>query len=210
MKKVACLNIITKVIKESKSDIKNQIKSAKAQNKNNFNKFIHDMTNTCINIIKEKEVKQILNIENFENKNFHFGKKEIQFDEHLARFFEDNEIFKKIEEIIELKKQRKKMIINTTCIAIIVLIALVVALAWVIGLSHHNVKNLPITREAKLYAIKTDEVPVFKDSLGVLWEIDWLKNVTADDNVLLEIVNDEVTRAWVEVINNGDEEIPQS
>ena len=122
MKKVACLNIITKVIKESKSDIKNQIKSAKAQNKNNFNKFIHDMTNTCINIIKEKEVKQILNIENFENKNFPFGKKKIQFDEHLARFIEDNEIFKKIEEIIELKKQRKKMIINTTCIAIIVLI----------------------------------------------------------------------------------------
>ena len=122
MKKVACLNIITKVIKESKSDIKNQIKSAKAQNKNNFNKFIHDMTNTCINIIKEKEVKQILNIENFENKNFPLGKKEIQFDEHLARFFEDNEIFKKIEEIIELKKQRKKMIINTTCIAISVLI----------------------------------------------------------------------------------------
>lgn len=95
-------------------------------------------------------------------------------------------------------------------IAIIVLIALVITLAWVIGLSHHNVKNLPITREAKLYAIKTDEVPVFKDSLGVLWEIDWLKNVTADDNVLLEIVNDEVTRTWVEVINNGDEEIPQS
>ena len=122
MKKVACLNIITKVIKESKSDIKNQIKSAKAQNKNNFNKFIHDMTNTCINIIKEKEVKQILNIENFENKNFPLGKKEIQFDEHLARFIEDNEIVKKIEEIIELKKQRKKIIINTTCIAIIVLI----------------------------------------------------------------------------------------
>ena len=50
------------------------------------------------------------------------GKKEIQFDEHLARFIENNEIFKKIEEIIELKKQRKKMIINTTCIAISVLI----------------------------------------------------------------------------------------
>ena len=122
MKKVACLNIITKVIKESKSDIKNQIKSAKAENKNNFNKFIHDMTNTCMNIIKEKEVKQILNIENFEDKNFPFGKKEIQFDEHLKRFIEDNELFKKIEEIIELKKKRNKMRINTTIIAISVLI----------------------------------------------------------------------------------------
>ena len=71
-------------------------------------------------------------------------------------------------------------------------------------------KNLPITREAKLYAIRTDEVPVFKDSLGTLWEIDWLKNVTANDNVLLEITNNEITRAWVEVINNGNGEIPQS
>ena len=68
-------------------------------------------------------------------------------------------------------------------------------------------KDLPITREAKLYAVKTDDVPVFRDSLGVLWEIDWLKNITADDNVLLEIVNNEITRVWVEV---GDEEIPQS
>ena len=93
-------------------------------------------------------------------------------------------------------------------IATVILIALVIALVWVIGLSHHNMKNLPITREAKLYAIRTDEVPVFKDSLGTLWEIDWLKNVTANDNVLLEITNNEITRAWVEVINNGNGDIP--
>lgn len=92
-------------------------------------------------------------------------------------------------------------------IATIVLVILIVGLACIIGLGHHNASNLPITREAKLYAVKTDDVPVFRDSLGVLWEIDWLKNITADDNMLLEIVDDEITRAWVEV---GDEEIPQS
>lgn len=92
-------------------------------------------------------------------------------------------------------------------IATIVLVILIVGLACIIGLGHHNANNLPITREAKLYAVKTDDVPVFRDSLGVLWEIDWLKNITADDNVLLEIVDNEITRAWVEV---GDEEIPQS
>ena len=95
-------------------------------------------------------------------------------------------------------------------IATIVLVILIVGLAYIIDLGHHNAKNLPITREAKLYTVKTDEVPVFRDSLGVLWEIDWLKNITVDDNVLLEIVNNEITRVWVEVINNGDEEIPQS
>lgn len=92
-------------------------------------------------------------------------------------------------------------------IATIVLVILIVGLACIIGLGHHNASNLPITREAKLYAVKTDDVPVFRDSLGVLWEIDWLKNITADDNVLLEIVNNEITRVWVEV---GDEEISQS
>lgn len=92
-------------------------------------------------------------------------------------------------------------------IATIVLVILIVGLAYIIDLGYHNVQSLPITREAKLYAVKTDDVLVFKDSLGVLWEIDWLKNITADDNVLLEIVDNEITRAWVEV---GDEEIPQS
>ena len=92
-------------------------------------------------------------------------------------------------------------------IATIILVILIVGLAYIIDLAHHNVKNLPITREAKLYAVKTDNVPVFRDSLGVLWEIDWLKNITADDNVLLEIVDNEITRVWVEV---GDEEISQS
>ncbi len=92
-------------------------------------------------------------------------------------------------------------------IATIILVILIVGLACIIGLGHHNANNLPITREAKLYAVKTDDVPVFRDSLGVLWEIDWLKNITADDNVLLEIVDNEITRVWVEV---GDEEITQS
>ena len=122
MKKVACLSIITKVIKESKSDIKNQIKSAKSQNKNNFNNFVHNMTDSCVQIINEKEVKQILNIENFKSKNFPFGKKEIEFDKHLTQFIEDNERIKKMEEIEFNRKKRIKMIINTTSYAFCVLI----------------------------------------------------------------------------------------
>ena len=68
MKKVACLNIVIKAIKESKADIINQLKAAKEENKNNFNKFINNMTNTCIKIIKEKDIKEILNHENFAKK----------------------------------------------------------------------------------------------------------------------------------------------
>ena len=113
MKKVACLNIIVNVIKESKTDLKNQLKAAKLQNKNNFNKFINNMTNTCIEKIKEKDIEKILNHENFEKKNFPLNKKDIKFEEHLSKFLEENERIKKIEEMELIKKKRYQIILNS-------------------------------------------------------------------------------------------------
>jgi len=130
MKKIACMNIVTTVIKESNSEIKHQLKSAKSQNKNNFNIFIHNMTETCIKIIKEKDIKQILNIENFEKKNFPLGKKEIKFEEHLSQFLEENERYKKMEEIEIYRQKRNKMIINSILIGTIVFI---IFLIWNFG-----------------------------------------------------------------------------
>ena len=130
MKKIACMNIITTVIKESNSEIKHQLKSAKSQNKNNFNIFINNMTETCIKIIKEKDIKQILNIENFEKKNFPFGKKEIKFEEHLSQFLEENERYKKMEEMEIYRQKRNKMIINSILIGTIVFI---IFLIWNFG-----------------------------------------------------------------------------
>ena len=130
MKKIACMNIITTVIKESNSEIKHQLKSAKSQNKNNFNIFINNMTETCIKIIKEKDIKQILNIENFEKKNFPLGKKEIKFEEHLSQFLEENERYKKMEEMEIYRQKRNKMIINSILIGTIVFI---IFLIWNFG-----------------------------------------------------------------------------
>ena len=130
MKKIACMNIITTVIKESNSEIKHQLKSAKSQNKNNFNIFINNMTETCIKIIKEKDIKQILNIENFEKKNFPLGKKEIKFEEHLSLFLEENERYKKMEEMEIYRQKRNKMIINSILIGTIVFI---IFLIWNFG-----------------------------------------------------------------------------
>ena len=124
MKKVACLNIITKIIKESKSDIKNQLKSAKNQNKNNFNIFINNMTDTCILKIKDKDVKQILNTDNFEKKNFPFYKEDIKFKEHLIQFLEENKRMKKLEELESNRKKRNKIILNTVSIGVGVLVTL--------------------------------------------------------------------------------------
>ena len=130
MKKIACMNIITTVIKESNSEIKHQLKSAKSQNKNNFNIFINNMTETCIKIIKEKDIKQILNIENFEKKNFPLGKKEIKFEEHLSQFLEENERYKKMEEMEIYRQKRNKIIINSILIGTIVFI---IFLIWNFG-----------------------------------------------------------------------------
>ena len=130
MKKIACMNIITTVIKESNSEIKHQLKSAKSQNKNNFNIFINNMTETCIKIIKEKDIKQILNIENFEKKNFPLGKKEIKFEEHLSQFLEENERYKKMEEMEIYRQKRNKMVINSIFIGTIVFI---IFLIWNFG-----------------------------------------------------------------------------
>ena len=57
---------------------------------------------------KEKDIKQILNIENFEKKNFPLGKKEIKFEEHLSQFLEENERYKKMEEMEIYRQKRKK------------------------------------------------------------------------------------------------------
>ena len=113
MKKVACLNIVIKAIKESKADIINQLKAAKEENKNNFNKFINNMTNTCIKIIKEKDIKEILNHENFAKKKFPLNKKDIKFEEHLEQFFTENERIKKVEEMELIRLKRNKIISNT-------------------------------------------------------------------------------------------------
>ena len=113
MKKVACLNIVIKAIKESKADIINQLKAAKEENKNNFNKFINNMTNTCIKIIKEKYIKEILNHENFAKKKFPLNKKDIKFEEHLEQFFTENERVKKVEEMELIRLKRNKIISNT-------------------------------------------------------------------------------------------------
>jgi len=94
---------------------------------------------------------------------------------------------------------------------IIVVVLLLLALIIYIGVKRHESPiDVIEQREAKLYAITTENVPIFKDNVGDLWEIKELVNVTAEDSVLLEITNGETTRAWVEVNINGDEEIPES
>ena len=113
MKKLACLNIISAIIKEAETDIKLKLKKIKDEYKNNFNKFINNINNTCIEIIKEKDIEKIMNHENFDKKNFPLNKKDIKFEEHLSKFLEENEKIKKIEEMELIKKKRNHVILNS-------------------------------------------------------------------------------------------------
>ena len=93
-------------------------------------------------------------------------------------------------------------------VAIIIAICILLGLIFTISVRVKQQKEMPILREATLYAVKTDGIPVFKDSIGELWEIQWLTGVTAQDSVLLEVTNGEITRTWIEVVqDSGDGEI---
>lgn len=96
-------------------------------------------------------------------------------------------------------------------VAIIIAVCILLGLIFTINVRVKQQKEMPILRDATLYAVKTDGVPVFKDSVGDLWEIQWLTEATAQDSVLLEITNGKITRTWIEVVrDNGDGEIEQS
>lgn len=93
-------------------------------------------------------------------------------------------------------------------VAIIIAVCILFGLIFTISARVKQQKEMPILREATLYAVKTDGIPVFKDNTGELWEIQWLTEVTAQDLVLLEITDSKITRTWIEVVqDSGDGEI---
>ena len=96
-------------------------------------------------------------------------------------------------------------------VAIIIVVCILLGLIFTISARAKQQKEMPILRDATLYAVKTDGIPVFRDNTGELWEIQWLTEATVQDSVLLEITNDEITRTWIEVVqDSGDGEIKQS
>lgn len=95
-------------------------------------------------------------------------------------------------------------------VAIIIAVCMLLGLIFTINARVQQQKEMPILRDATLYAVKTDGIPVFKDTTGELWEIQWLTEATAQDSVLLEITNGEITGTWIEVVQgSGDGEIEQ-
>ena len=93
-------------------------------------------------------------------------------------------------------------------VAIIIAVCMLLGLIFTISARVKQQKEMPILRDATLYAVKTDGVPVFKDDAEELWEIQWLTEATAQDSVLLEITDGKITRTWIEVVQgSGDGEI---
>lgn len=84
----------------------------------------------------------------------------------------------------------KKYVLTTiTIILVVILVSLL--------MSGRPTREL---REASLYATTIEDIPVLRDTSGALWEIERCKEVSKDDKVLLEIVDNEVSRVWLEVV----------
>ena len=90
-------------------------------------------------------------------------------------------------------------------VLIIIIIVVLGIIVWGIRARMIQQADMPQTREAQLYATTVDDIPVFKDSTGMLWEVDWLKEVSPEDSVLLEIVHGRVNRTWVQIIQTEPE-----
>ena len=119
MKTVSCLNLINELMKKDAS-LKDKFKNFKNENKENYKVFINNITQSCIQQIKNEEIDNILNYDNKNIKDEYF--KILKLDENIEKLLKQNEIFKKMREIEianNTKHKRVKIMVYTiTCIFI--------------------------------------------------------------------------------------------
>ena len=125
-KKVACLMVIDKAIKND-NNLKNKLKEAKSENKVNYKKFIKNITDNCINHIKNEEVNKILDYQFTTLKDNGINAEELlQINVYLKELLEQNEI------IIKLKELEIKIEIRNNIIKNIIFFILVIAICLII------------------------------------------------------------------------------
>ena len=138
MKKVSCLNLINNIIKEANDDLKNKLKEAKEENKENFRKFIKNITETCINKINKEEINKILDYQNIIDKTNKVNYDLLNFNENFDKLKKEN---KKIKNLIELEKQK---IIKNYRIKMAIYAGLIIIICFVIIFFIKNLKKKKI------------------------------------------------------------------
>ena len=125
IKKVSCLNLINNAIKEINNETKNKLKEIKIEDKENIKIFIKNITNNCINKIKDDEIYKILDYKKVISNENYINNEILNFNEFFSELIKQNEFKKKVKEseIEKSKKQyRTKMIIYAIIIIIVSLI----------------------------------------------------------------------------------------
>ena len=138
MKKVSCLNLINNIIKEANDDLKNKLKEAKEENKENFRKFIKNITETCINKINKEEINKILDYQNIIDKTNKVNYDLLNFNENFDKLKKEN---KKIKNLIELEKQK---IIKNYRIKMAIYAGVIIIICFVIIFFLKNLKKKKI------------------------------------------------------------------
>ena len=105
LKKISCMNLINKFIKEN-TEIKKKLKEAKAENKNKYKIFIKNMTDNCINKINNDEINDILNYQNIISNKINYNEELLKFNEYFDKLYKENEYDKKIKQIENEKNER--------------------------------------------------------------------------------------------------------
>ena len=121
MKKLACLNLINKLTKDADDELKNKLKDAKEINKNNFKKFIENMTDSCTKQIKEDKINKILKYQNIMNNKINADKNILEFDKYFTELSKQTEYYKNLKEM-EIQKEKRKFIIKIIAIILCIFI----------------------------------------------------------------------------------------
>jgi len=105
LKKISCMNLINKFIKEN-TEIKKKLKEAKTENKQKYKIFIKNMTDNCINKINNDEINDILNYQNIISNKINYNEELLKFNEYFDKLYNENEYDKKIKQI-EIEKNER-------------------------------------------------------------------------------------------------------
>ena len=95
IKKVSCLNLINNVIKEINNETKNKLKKIKIKDKENIKIFIKNITNNCINKIKDDEIYKILDYKKVISNENYINNEILNFNEFFSELIKQNEFKKK-------------------------------------------------------------------------------------------------------------------
>ena len=122
-KKVSCLNLINKILKDN-NELKKKFKEAKMENKEKYKYFINNITDNCINKINKDEINEILNYENVISNKINFNEDLLKINEFYDKFYVEKKV---IDENIQSFRIKMFLYFSVVIIVFMILLILIVS-----------------------------------------------------------------------------------